>query len=154
MTTQHGPEVTFKIAGEADLAAVLGLAGSYYQFDGIPFEAGKIQPGLQMLLADPAHGLVWLISAGERLAGYIIMTHGFDIEFGGRLGGITDFYLEPEHRQRGIGRLALEHVEKFCRDTGVKALELQVLEDNPAALAFYERRGFQALGRIPMFKQL
>ncbi len=82
------------------------------------------------------------------------MTFGFDLEFGGRQATITDLYLEPRYRGKGVGREVLRLVEDFCKKSGVRALELQVSADNSRATRFYQRFGFQAHDRVPMSKQL
>ena len=89
-----------------------------------------------------------------RPAGYIMVTFGFDLEFGGRQATITELYVRPEHRGKGLGRMALGYVEEFVRRRGVQALELQVTRGNSRAYDFYTSCGFQGYDRIPMSKRL
>ena len=79
-----------------------------------------------------------------------MFTFGFDLEFGGRQATVTDFYLAPKYRGKGLGRKALTRVIETLRTLGVPAVELQVSKNNSRALAFYKRLGFQAHARIPM----
>ncbi len=107
-----------------------------------------------MLLADPRLGIACLIERGQQLAGYLILTFGFDLEFGGRQATVTDLYLRPEARGSGLGAAALTALEDVGRRLGLKALELQVERDNLEAQAFYTRLGFTAHDRVPLSKRL
>ena len=51
---------------------------------------------------------------------------------------ITNLYLRPDHRSRGIGSALLEEAKRQRPD----GLELWVFEPNRGAIRFYERHGF------------
>jgi diamine N-acetyltransferase len=149
-----GEPIRFKTATEADAPGLLDLIQKYFEYDGIPFRADEMRPGLMILLNDASIGQAWLIDCGSETAGYVIFTYAFDLEFGGRVAVVTDLYLEPEFRGKGLGRKTLERIEEFCKNLGVWALELQVERDNPEAQALYRKFGFAAADRIPMSKRL
>jgi len=146
--------VKIKAATAEDAGKLLKMMRAYYRFDRMPFDRKTIASGLSELLNDHALGRAWLILKGHRPVGYLLFTFGFDLEFGGRQATITDLYIDPHHRSRGIGRKVLMEVEAFGRSCGVKALELQVTSKNALALAFYQRVGFVAHERIPMSKRI
>jgi RimJ/RimL family protein N-acetyltransferase len=50
------------------------------------------------------------------------------------------------HRRRGIGRALLEQAVAWAREAGVTKLELHVFPWNEAAIALYERFGFEREG--------
>jgi diamine N-acetyltransferase len=152
--SQSGAAVSFRTATPADAVLLASLVRKYYEFDGIRYAPHEVEPGLDILLADPSLGQAWLVLNGSQPVGYVIFTHGFDIEFGGRLALITDLYLEPDYRRRGIGRRILEHVEAYCRSNGLRGLELQVETDNSEARALYAKFGFEAADRIPLSKRI
>lgn len=154
MTDSEPPSVTFKTATASDTDLLTTMIQRYFAFDQIPFHPEQIRSGLAVLLGDESLGRVWLVLSGARTAGYVILTFGFDLEFGGRQAGITDLYLEPEYRGKGLGRRTLNHVEEFCRESGVHALELQVERDNVEAFGLYQSFGFKMHDRIPMSKRL
>ena len=147
-----GPKPKFTPALLADAEQVLELVEKYYQFDHIEFDAAVIRGGLKTLLRNQSLGRVWLIHLQNQLVGYVVVTFGFDYEFGGRTALITDLYLEPEFRGRGLGRKTLRHVEGFCRKSRITGLELQVERKNRRAARLYRDFGFQPLPRIPMSK--
>ena len=146
--------VALKAATVADLHGLTALVRKYYKFDRIPFDGQAVRSGLEIFLRKRALGRAWFIYHGSQCAGYVVATFGFDLEFGGRQAIITDFYIKPRHRGKGLGREALVLVEKFCRKLGLRALELQVSTSNPRAMRFYRRFGFQPHHRVPMSRRL
>lgn len=57
---------------------------------------------------------------------------------------IGDIQLESQHRNRGVGRTALELIETMVRLRGLKEITLNVFRDNPAQ-RLYERCGFRKI---------
>ena len=151
---QSAENISFRTATIADAENLRHLVKQYYEFDQIPYVPDEIESGLLVLLTDDSLGQAWLILYGLQPVGYVIFTYGFDIELGGRLAIITDLFLQPSHRGRGIGGKVLHRVEAFCRSLGLRGLELQVENDNIEARALYKKFGFQAADRIPMSKRI
>jgi GNAT superfamily N-acetyltransferase len=137
-----------------DFDTVLALIHEYYTFDSIAFDPPAVSAGLRTLSDNPVLGTAFLIGDGAAPAGYLIVTYGFDLEFGGAQATVTDLYLRPDQRGQGMGATALAALERFCPARGVLALELQVERQNARALAFYTRLGFQAHDRVPMSRVL
>jgi ribosomal protein S18 acetylase RimI-like enzyme len=147
-------DLSHRRAVPGDHGLLLELIAAYYAFDHIAFDAAGASEGLTRLLADDGLGRAYLLEVAGKVAGYVLFTFGFDIEFGGRIATITDFYLEPRYRRGGLGTRTLTFVANECRTLEVKALELQVEEANLPAQALYRTFGFDRLSRIPMSKQL
>lgn len=133
---------------------LLGLIQAYYEFDGIRFDAARIRRALLELLATPALGGAWLILDEQAVIGYFVLSFGFDLEFGGRQATLTELYLVPGQRRRGVGTRALRFVEQTLSELGIGALELQAEQDNAEALACYLKFGMQAHARIPLSKEI
>jgi diamine N-acetyltransferase len=138
----------------SDFPRLLALIREYYRYDGIRFEAKSIAPALRKLLRDESLGRVWMIHEGARVAGYVILTFNYDLEFGGMQGIVTDLFLREKYRGRGFGKHALDCVEEYCRGRGISAIELQVEHENKSAQGFYRRLGFLRSLRIVMGKNL
>jgi diamine N-acetyltransferase len=138
----------------ADLETVLEFIREYYQFDEIEFDDNDIRRGLEPLLTDPNLGRIYFIEHAGKIAGYLSLTFGYDVEFGGRQAAVTDMYLRSEFRRIGLGTAALIALEKASLALGVTALELQAERDNLEARAFYAKLGFYSHDRIPMSKRL
>lgn len=64
---------------------------------------------------------------------------------GARGGEVEMLFVDPAHRGRGIGGALLTHA---IRNLG--ATRVDVNEQNPQAVGFYERFGFRTEGRSPL----
>ena len=62
---------------------------------------------------------------------------------------IEMLFVEPECFGRGIGKMLLDHARQRAMAEDA-TLTLDVNEQNPAALAFYEHMGFVVTGRSPV----
>lgn len=147
--------VTFQPVLPDDLDALAEAVRRYYEEDAIPLDVAPVRLALARLLAEPALGQAFFLvdHAGVR-AGYVVFTFGFDHEVGGPLATVTDLFVEPSHRRRGLARAALQFVAGTCRALGVRSLELQPEKHNVAGGALYEAFGFQKRDRVPMFLPL
>ncbi|MFF7708007.1 acetyltransferase [Pseudomonas sp. NPDC007930] len=90
---------------------------------------------IKPLIADHYLYLVMLACAVDRqrrIAGFVGVSHG----------RVEMLFIDPARRGQGVGKLLLWHaVEQF------NATELDVNEQNPQALGFYLRQGFEVVGR-------
>lgn len=133
----------FRIAGEADAEVLLEFMRAYYAFDGHVFDREKARIVLTSLLSDPALGRAWLIQDGDVPAGYIVLCFGYSLEWLGRDAFVDEFFLLKEYRGRGWGRETMAFVEEAARAAGIRALHLEVLKQNAAALEIYRKMGFR-----------
>ncbi|OFX14899.1 MAG: hypothetical protein A2Z18_02495 [Armatimonadetes bacterium RBG_16_58_9] len=68
---------------------------------------------------------------------------------------IDEFYILPVQRQRGFGRMALEHIRDYCRMLGRHGtLSANVYVNNERALKFWQSVGFKDTGRRSRVKDL
>jgi ribosomal protein S18 acetylase RimI-like enzyme len=146
--------VRIRPANLRDRNTLLGFVRDYYRYDHIQFNRKMIASGLAILLRNQSLGRAWLILNGRRTIGYLILTFGFDLEFGGPQATITDLFIRSAFRHKGVGRKVLMQIQEFCEAAGVGAIELQVTSTNAKALEFYQRCGFEAHERIPMSKRV
>ena len=140
--------IKIKKALSKDIEIILKLMKEYFQHDSIDWNA-NIPKGLKKLLQNKQLGQVWLIDVDKKSVGYLILTFGFDLEFGGAGGLITDLYVQEDFRGQGLGEVALEACQSFCQKKKIKVLELQVEKSNKKAQRFYQKYGFTAHERIP-----
>ncbi len=142
--------VTFRPCRPKDHTILMKFVTEYYRFDKIPFDRSSLSKGLDTLLRNVSQGQAWLMESHKKPVGYALLTYNFDLEYGGIEGMLTDLYVSKRYRKQGIGSLALYEIEDFCRERGIRAIELQVLHHNPEAETFYSKAGFQILPRKVM----
>jgi ribosomal protein S18 acetylase RimI-like enzyme len=80
-----------------------------------------------------------LFFVGE-IDGTIVATvmAGFD----GHRGWVNYLAVDPSHRNNGLARLLMQHVENSLSARGCPKLNLQIRATNRDAVAFYERLGY------------
>ena len=147
-------ELTFRRVTRTDLDSLLPLVQAYYEFDHLSFDECVVRKALENFIDDPTFGRIWLISAENELVGYLILTLGYSIEYGGRDAFIDEVYLRAEYRGRGIGSQVLSFAEEECRTLGVRALHLEVERENTHAQRLYRRFGFIDHDRYLMTKHV
>jgi ribosomal protein S18 acetylase RimI-like enzyme len=139
----------------ADLGALLGMMRRLAEHPpALPFDEGEVRAALEKFLGNAELGQAWLLWLGEKPVGYVILTLGYSFEFRGRDAFVDELYIEPEFRRMGLGRRAMEVLEKKARELGVNAVHLEVDRDNGAAAELYRRAGYADHGRHLMTKWL
>jgi GNAT superfamily N-acetyltransferase len=88
--------------------------------------------------------LAFLAEEDGRPVGYVI---GFYDEphfmwATGRVGHVDSFYVLPELRGRGVGRLLMDAAYAAMREAGAETVALEMVAGNDVARRFYEREGF------------
>ena len=135
-------ETSFRPADPDDADALVGMMRELYEHERIAFEGPAARAALARLLADDSCGLAYLLLLGGEVAGYLVITFGYSLEFRGRDAFVDELYVRDEFRGRGAGTAALEFAAGVCRERGVRALHLEVERQNSGAQAVYRRAGF------------
>ncbi len=89
-----------------------------------------------------------LAFAGSQAVGVIMLNECMAIYAGGRFGEITELYVSPAHRSKGIAPILITAATSIGRQKGWKRLEVGA-PDQPAwsrTLSFYLREGFEEVG--------
>lgn len=64
--------------------------------------------------------------------------------------GTASFMVSPAARGRGVGRRLGEHVVRWHRDQGFRAIQFNaVVETNEAAVRLWQSLGFEIIGTVP-----
>ena len=139
----------FKCATVDDVPTLLQLLPLYYACDHLDYEASKAESGLRQLISDSGLGEVWLIQdkSAARAIGYLALTFGFSLEFGGREAFVDELFILEEFRGQGLGSQAIQHAIRRCGEIGLTAIRLEVTRDNAKAGQLYQRLGFKDFGR-------
>jgi GNAT superfamily N-acetyltransferase len=140
-----------------NLEPCLDLMRAYYEFDGIEFDQVRARRALEQMLRED-HGRAWTVHLEGKLegkpAGYVVILHGFSLEYGGRVLEVDELFIQAEFRGLGLGKAILEFVEAQAREVGAVVLTLETELENEKARTFYGRHGFTDLMRKLMRKRL
>jgi ribosomal protein S18 acetylase RimI-like enzyme len=148
-------KIDFKIAENIDVAILLILIQELYEIDGcILFNAVTARNALIQLLNNQSMGQIWLINYQNQAIGYVVLTFGYSLEYGGRDGWIDELYIQANYQGQGIGKQTINFLEEVCTSLNVQALHLEVEQKNTSAQSFYRRLGFEDHNRYLMTKLL
>jgi len=137
-----------RVAQREDIPTLVRLMGEFYEEARFPLPIDPATRAFTQLLDDPRLGASLLLEDGGEAVGYLVVTFGFSMEFGGTRAFIDDFFVRPSSRGKGLGAAALETVREECLDRGVHALLVETGSDEHPARRLYERAGFEATGRV------
>jgi GNAT superfamily N-acetyltransferase len=87
--------------------------------------------------------------SGRAVAGYLVLTRCFSLEFHGEVF-LDEFFLRAAFRGQGLGQAALAFVAEWARQHGVTAIHVISESNNPAARRAYKRGGFGGAHRFLM----
>ena len=94
------------------------------------------------ILAEATPG-TWVVEEDGRLWGFVNFGPCRDKDLNReKVGEIYAIYLSPEAWGRGYGRALCQQALASLKEAGFKEASLWVLQENKAAIAFYEKAGF------------
>lgn len=148
--------VDIQLAGIEDEPALVSLMAAFNEAEGIVWKPGPMTAALRRLLHEDALGFILVARERSCLVpvGYGVATFGYDLEYAGRDAYITELFVEPANRGRGLGQLLLDSLVEKLHESGVGAIHLMVRPENARARQIYESRGFRVGPRIIMTKQV
>jgi ribosomal protein S18 acetylase RimI-like enzyme len=137
-----------RLARAQDQRRLLEMMADFTVGEGIAPDPRRLRSALGRLLRERELGRVWLILEEGELAGYAVLTFGFDLEFTGRDAFLTELFVRRELRGRGIGRRALALVETQAVALKARAVHLMVRAENVRAFTLYASAGYEAPRRV------
>src|SRR5271168_1772967 len=142
--TKSNPKPTFRVANMADLDALFHLMRQLYADDpgATSLHEAEVLAPLTELLTSPSYGRFYVAMLDNLVVGSMIVCLGFSLEFRGRDAFIDEFVIDREHRLQRIGSELLEFVILDIAHYRIRALHLEVNNDNQRAADFYYGRGF------------
>lgn len=142
-----------RLARPEDLDRLMGLVTAFHTEAGIAQDMDQTRSALAPLLDGIPHGCVYLIGPGRAPLGYVILTFGWSVEFGGMDGFVDEIYIRPAVRGRGIATEVLLDLPKALAEAGLTALHLEVDRTNESAQKLYLRTGFKPRDRYVLMSR-
>ena len=143
-------------ATRADALALLGAfldgdehyraAADVYGDGGRP----ALERALDLFLAQPALGFVWLAFEGtgeaRRAVGACVVCFAISTSRGTLVAKLDDVHVAQAWQGRGVGSAMLHSLAAHLRAAGATRIDCGCHRDNIDAWRFYERLGFRPLG--------
>ncbi len=130
------------LGGPDHLEKLLSLVTSFHAEEGISSTDESRRAGIGPLLGGIPHGCAYLIGPPRSPIGYIVITFGWSVEFGGLNAIIDELFIRPGVRGRGIASEALIALPRALAGAGLRAIHLEVDKTNAQAIKLYHRAGF------------
>lgn len=131
------------LAGPAHLDTLDKLVSAFHAEAGITLAPEARRAGLAPLLDGIPHGAAYLIGPPRAPIGYLVVTFGWSVEYGGLDGYIDEIYVRPGVRGRGVASETLQALPRALAQAGLKALSLEVDQGNDKARKLYMKAGFR-----------
>jgi GNAT superfamily N-acetyltransferase len=142
------PLVRHAIAADRDVAHRL-LTAQLLEHR-LPADAAGISRGIEAALAKDSPAWLFLAERDGRAVGIFLGSRIVSVEKGGYALWVEELYVVPGERRTGIARALLARVREEARREGIRAIDLEVVPTQAAALALYRTLGFEDVNRLRM----
>lgn len=132
---------------------MLAMVRAFHAEDGHPLEASSEEAVLRVAAGEEL-ARAWIVRSANNAVGYLILTLGYSVEYGGRDGFIDDLYLKPELRGQGVGSRLVAFALDQAAAMGINTLHLEVEIGNARAARVYQTVGFEETGRKLMRRRI
>ena len=136
-------DIIFKETEEKDLSEVKKIYDWYIENSTATFHTELIQIDQLKEFIYLNHPLYqsYLIYLNKGIVGYCFLTNYKKRQAYDRTAEIS-IYLKPEYCNQGIGKIALNHLEKKAKENGLKNLIGIIAGDNELSITLFEKSGF------------
>ena len=132
--------MTIRTATEADQDLLRELWEEFEaDLDQEPYLRETWDEAWEDLSTTVSDGVALIAEEDGRALGFVFCVLG---DRGRKTAHVTDIYVRPEARRRGIGRALLAELVAPAREAELEHVSLEVLVRNPDARRLYERLGF------------
>jgi len=116
----------------------------------LPADAEGIRRGIDAALALHSPAWLWLAERESQAVGIFLANRIVSVEKGGHSLWVEELYVVPEERRTGVARALLARIRDEARKEGIRAVDLEVVPTQAAALALYAALGFEKVDRLRM----
>lgn len=136
-------DIKFKEMKEGDLSEVKKIYDWYIENSTATFHTEPIRIDQLKEFIYVSHPLYksYLICIENEISGYCFLTNYKKRQAYDRTAEVT-IYLKPAFCHKGIGKVALDHLEKIAKGNGLKNLIGIISGDNEGSIALFEKAGF------------
>lgn len=132
------------LARVEDLPKLLPLVAAFHDHQGFGTTAEQQHDAILPLLEGSPHGAIWLVGPRRAPVGYVVVSFGWSVEFGGLDAMVDEIYIRNAVRGRGMGGEALDGLAKALKEGGIRALHLEAKQEDDTLARFYKRARFVA----------
>jgi len=143
-----------RTARQEDLEQLVGLLRLLFTIeDDFSFDATKQRQGLSLMLNND-RGCILVAEKAGRVIGMCTGQVVISTAEGGPAVLVEDMVIDPDQRGQGLGRALMAALAAWARGQGATRMQLLADKNNPPALAFYDRIGWQTTALICLRQHL
>lgn len=146
LSVRTPPGVELRPLGRDDFPVALELVRELYELPQTNADVEQHRARYEALIANP-DASPFLALLDERPAGLAVFRFRRRLNFATFQGWVSDLYVRPAFRGRGIGRVLMQAVIEEWRLRQGHALTLETGYSNVAARGLYESLGFRNAGK-------
>ncbi len=149
-------DLAFREYRQSDFPIFVEMVLGLYTKDGsksTQMSVEKIALSVEQLILPSNNGEILIFEENAQKIGYAIINRFWSNEYSGWIGFIDELFIQPSHRNHGIGEQFFKELETKSKYDFV-AFMLETVESNPKATRFYQRIGFEPHNNLVLFKQL
>jgi len=138
------PGAELDAAHAPDIPALVDLLGMLFAQEAeLSPDPAKQRRALELILADPTRARIYVAREGGRVIAMAALHFTTSTAEGGKVAGLEDCVVHPDHRGRGVGERLLAHVLEQAKAEGALRVMLLTDGDNARAQTLYRKLGFQ-----------
>ncbi|MEL1246572.1 GNAT family N-acetyltransferase [Flavobacterium helocola] len=138
---------TFKPLEITDISTITQMMQDFYAIDNYPMNVEVTKNLFREFISNEHLGKSWLIYSENEIVGYIILTFIFSFEYGGKIAFVDELFIKETARGKGIGKEAIQFVQKEVPKLSLKLLYLEVEPHNENAQKLYLAHDFELHNR-------
>ena len=119
----------------------------FYAIDNYPMDVEVAKNLFHEFITHEHLGKSWLIYSENEIVGYIILTFIFSFEYGGKIAFVDELFIKETARGRGIGKEAIQFIQREVPKLSLKLLYLEVEPHNENAQKLYLAHDFELHNR-------
>lgn len=133
--------INIRIATEKDVTSILGFINELANYENMSSDVVATEELLKENIFEKKLAEVLISEYEGKAVGFALFFHNFSTFLG--KGGIylEDLYIQPQMRNKGIGKTLLSHLAKLAVERDCGRLEWSCLDWNEPSIAFYKERG-------------
>ncbi|MDP4550755.1 GNAT family N-acetyltransferase [Alkalihalobacillus macyae] len=102
----------------------------------------KLVKGIKLALDEQSASRIVVAESDDEVFGVAFFNIGVSLTSGGPYLWLNELYVDPDTRNRGIGRKLLLHVIYWAENEGIKGIELETGINNAVTKHLYNSLGF------------
>ena len=134
---------TFKPLEITDISTITQMMQDFYAIDNYQMDVEVAKNLFHEFISNENLGKSWLIYSENEIVGYIILTFIFSFEYGGKIAFVDELFIKETARGKGIGKEAIQFIQKEVPKLSLKLLYLEVEPHNENAQKLYLAHDFE-----------